>query len=568
MRIPKPVIRTRHVGLVAGVSHRRDTAWWRRRVSPRTASRDEGATYKWWVGGIVILATIIFVMSFEAMSLALPTMMVSMRVGLREMSWTLTGYMISRTLFVGTVGWLGNRLGNRNLFALSLAIFTAGALLCGLAWSFEALVLFRIVQGIGAGPLMPIIMVILHETFPPQQRGLAQSLFMVGDAAGSVLGRGLVGYLIDAFGWRSVFYLNVPLGLVALVALLAVMPNRRETRVQTLDSLGLLFLAAFVVCLLVGLQSGAQDGWEHARVRTLLLLAAMSLIAFVVNETLVSAPLIDLRLFRRRAYSLLCVVSCGNIIGLMGAFFLTPLMLQRLLGLTPIHAGLILIPGAIAWGVVGVVGGKLSDRLDARLILVASFGATMWMLLRVATVTLDTPASTLTLYVMYLFCAMALSFTPITVMTMRTLPEASLRMGMSMMNLLRGLASVGAVAVLSLVLEDRQLYHMQLLAQEQSQHMLEVQPMLDRLHMLFRAWGDRSEMARYKAIATLNNRLHTEAAVQAYQECFIGMALLYTALFLPVVALQRRYAVPVQALTTTARSTSGTRDEGWEEGKE
>ncbi len=285
--------------------------------------------------------------------------------------------MISRTLILGTVGWLGNRLGNRNLFALSLAVFTAGALLCGLAWSFEALVLFRIVQGIGSGPIMPLMMIILHETFPPHQRGLAQSLFMVGDATGSVVGRGLMGYLIDALGWRSVFYLNVPLGLAALVALLVIVPNRRESQVHTMDPLGLLFLAGFVVCLLVGLQSGAQDGWEHARVRTLLLLAAISLLAFVVSEILVSAPLIDLRLFRRRAYSLLCLVSCGNIIGLMGAFFLIPLMLQRLLGLTPIHTGLILIPGAIAWGVFGVVGGKLSDWVDARLILLLSFGTSM-----------------------------------------------------------------------------------------------------------------------------------------------------------------------------------------------
>ena len=370
------------------------------------------AASKWWVGGIVILATIIVVMSFEALSLALPTMMVSMRVSLREMSWTLTGYLISRTLFVGTAGWLGNRLGNRNLFALSLAVFTLGALLCGLAWSFEALVVFRILQGMGAGPLVPLIMVILHETFPPHQRGLAQSLYMVGDATGSVLGRGFAGYLIDTVGWRSVFYLNVPLGLIALGALVMMVPNRRETEVQTFDALGLLCLAAFVVCLLVGLQSGAYDGWEHARIHTLLLLAGAALIAFIVVENLVPAPLIDLRLFRRGAYSLICVISSGNIIGLMGAFLITPIMLQRLLGLTPMHAGLILIPGALAWGVVGPIGGKLSDRIDARWIVLGSFLATIWTLLQVATVSLDSTSAALSWRVTWLFGAMALSFTP------------------------------------------------------------------------------------------------------------------------------------------------------------
>jgi EmrB/QacA subfamily drug resistance transporter len=548
VRNTMPGVRSPHVLLQARSLPHQEATWWDRFVQYRTAPRDAapGAAYKWCVGGIIILATIIVVMSFEALSLALPTMMVSMRVGLQEMSWTLTGYMISRTLFVGMAGWLGNRLGNRNLFALSLAIFTGGALLCGLAWSFEALVLFRIVQGIGAGPLVPLIMVILHDTFPPQQRGLAQSLYMVGDATGSIMGRGLAGYLIDALGWRSVFYLHVPLGLAALGALLIMVPNRRETQVQTLDLLGLLFLTGFVVCLLVGLQHGAHEGWENSRVRMLLLLAGFSLLAFVATEYLVPAPLIDLRLFRQRTYSLICLVSCGNIIGLMGAFFLTPLMLQRLLGLTPIHTGLILIPGAIAWGVIGPLGGKLSDLVDTRLILAASFGATIWMLLRVATVTLDTPASTLMLRLTCLFCTMALSFTPIITVSMQTVPADSLRMGMGTLNLLRGLAAVVAIAVLSLVLEHRQSYHFQLLAQEQSQHMLEVKPILDRLQALFHNLDGLTGMAGYKAMAVLNDRLHTEAAVRAYQECYIGLALLYAARLLPVLILHRRYTMPAR----------------------
>jgi hypothetical protein len=291
-------------------------------------------------------------------------------------------------------------------------------------------------------------------------------------------------------------------------------------------------------------------------VQTLLLLAGASLIAFIVAEMLVSTPLVDLRLLRQPTYSLLCVVNCGNIIGLMLAFFLMPLMLQRLLGLTPIHAGLILIPGAVAWGVVGVVGGKLSDQADSRLILTVSFVTTMWMLLQMGTVTLETSAATLTLHVTLLFSTMALSFTPINVIGMRALPEPSLRMGMSMMTLLRGLSSVIAVAVLALVLEHRQLYHIQLLDQEQSQHMLEVSPVLDRLQALFWFQGDDVEMAAYKAMTTLNNQLHTHAEVRAYQECYFGLALLYVALLLPVWALHRRYTVPIPARTRVGETSA------------
>ncbi|WP_089936911.1 DHA2 family efflux MFS transporter permease subunit [Candidatus Entotheonella palauensis] len=392
-----------------------------------TPPREERRAHPGWVAAIVVLTTIILVMSLESLAVALPAMMTSMRVGLQEMSWTMTGFLVSRTLFVGTAGWLGNRLGNRNLFALSLAVFLGGALGCGLAWRFEALVIWRIVQGMGAGPLLPLFMVILHESFPPEQRGLAQSFYMIGDAAGAVCGRGLAGYLIESLGWRSIFYIHIPLGLIALVGLLIIVPNRRDEQAQSFDPLGLLFLSGFVACLLVGLQSGAQDGWEHTGVRVLLMLAAASFAAFLVTECRVTEPLIDLSLFRRRAYSLICLISAINMIGLIGVVMITPIMLQRLLHLTPIHAGLILVPGAVAWGVAGPIGGKLGDRMDARWLLVASFTLNIWTLWQLASVTLETPSTVLSWRVTCLFCTMALSFTPLFLVCMRSVPTRSLR---------------------------------------------------------------------------------------------------------------------------------------------
>jgi DHA2 family multidrug resistance protein len=538
---------------------RRSGLWLERRPRHRLALEQDtpSAASRWWVGGIVVLVAVIVVMSFEALSLALPTMMVSMRVGLNEISWTITGYMISRTLFVGATGWLGNRLGNRNLFVFSLAVFTGGACLCGLAWSFEALVLFRIVQGIGAGPLVPLIMVVLNDTFPPQQRGLAQSLYMVGDAIGSILGRGLAGYVIEYLGWRMVFYSLVPLGVLSLLALLVIVPNQREAReqVQTIDLLGMLFLTGFVLCLFIGLQQGAKYGWESASVQTLLLIAGASLVAFIVTETTISAPFVDLRLLRHRAFSLICVVSCCNIVGLMGAFFLTPLMLQRLLGFSPAQAGLMLIPGAVAWGVIGPLGGKLSDVLDARLIVGGGFVLTIWTLLHFAAVTMNTPAATLVMLTTAMFCSTAVLFTPITVVGMRTVPVSSLRMGMGMINLLRGLTAVVAVALLSLVIETRQEYHGRLLAQNQSQHELEVEPVLDRLSLLFRARGELEEMAAYKARAALNNRMHTEATVLAYQECYFGLAVLYGCTLVPLLGIGRRYTRPSRTASATVEAT-------------
>lgn len=514
-----------------------------------TSPLDERRAHPGWVAALVVLTTIILVMSLESLAVALPAMMTSMRVGLQEMSWTMTGFLVSRTLFVGTAGWLGNRLGNRNLFALCLAVFLGGALGCGLAWRFEALVIFRILQGMGAGPLLPLIMVILHESFPPEQRGLAQSFYMIGDAAGAICGRGLAGYLIELLGWRSIFYINLPLGLIALVGLLIIVPNRRDEQAHSFDPLGLLFLSGFVACLLVGLQSGAQNGWEHTGVSVLLMLSGASFVAFLVTEYRVTEPLIDLSLFRHRAYSLVCLISAINMIGLIGAVIITPIMLQRLLNLTPIHAGLILVPGAIAWGVVGPISGKLGDRMDVRWLLMASFTLNIWALWQLASVTLEMPSTVLTWRATCMWGTMALSFTPLFLVCMRTVPTRSLRMATGMMNLMRGLASVAGIAIVSIALDHRQRYHFQALAQEQSQHTLEIAPILDRLYHLWLGQGDWSGLAAHKAMALLSGQLHTEAALRAYQECYLGFALLYVLLVFLVWGLHPRYTVPESAPT-------------------
>jgi MFS family permease len=238
----------------------------------------------------------------------------------------------------------------------------------------------------------------------------------------------------------------------------------------------------------------------------------------------------------------------------MGAFLITPLMLQRLLGLTPIHTGLILIPGALAWWIAGALGGKLSDRVDTRWLLTASFGLSIWTLVQVSFVTLDTSSSSISWRVTWLFSAMALSFTPIIMVGMRTLPEASLRMGMGMMNLLRGLTSVVGIAGMTIGLDHRQQYHFQMLSQAQSQQPLEVEPVVAGLVALFRFEEDWSVMAEHKALAVLNERLHTEAAMRAYQDCYLGLAVLYVLLLIPVWLLHRRYTVPGLALPAAAKT--------------
>jgi MFS transporter, DHA2 family, multidrug resistance protein len=163
-------------------------------------------SYKWWVTATVMLGAFLVVVSGATVNVALPPIMTTFSMNLDQVQWVITAYMIASAVLIPTVGWLGNRLGNRNLFLLSLLTFISGSALSGLAWSGGALIFFRIVQGVGGGPLIPMAMVLLNEAFPPRERGLAMGLFGLAAAFGPVVGPVIGGYLTDYLSWRAVFY--------------------------------------------------------------------------------------------------------------------------------------------------------------------------------------------------------------------------------------------------------------------------------------------------------------------------------------------------------------------------
>jgi len=167
---------------------------------------------KWWIAITLFLGTLSVGLSVTAVNIAIPTMMSSFGTSLNRIQWVLTGFMITRTVLIPSVGWLGDRIGDRNVFILGTTVFTAGSLLCSISWNAESLIFFRIVQGVGAGPLLGVAMAIMFEAFPRHERGLAMGLFMTGWSLGPFLGPLLGGYLAEHVHWRAIYYINLPTG--------------------------------------------------------------------------------------------------------------------------------------------------------------------------------------------------------------------------------------------------------------------------------------------------------------------------------------------------------------------
>ncbi|MFQ5684559.1 MAG: DHA2 family efflux MFS transporter permease subunit, partial [Candidatus Binatia bacterium] len=262
--------------------------------SSPSALQPSGTFLKWWVFLMVSLGTLSVAMGITAVNIAIPTIMSALSASLDKIQWVLTGFMITQTVLIPSVGWVGGRVGDRNLFILSMAFFTIGSLLCSISWSADSLIFFRIVQAVGAGPLIAVAMSIMFEAFPPHERGMAMGLFMTGWSIGPFFGPLLGGYLAEHVSWRAIFYINIPLGLVSIAAAYLILPRKKKETAKTpFDLFGFLTLAAGTVTLLLALSQGPDLGWGSPVIVELFSASAVLWALFVVAELRSRNPYIE-----------------------------------------------------------------------------------------------------------------------------------------------------------------------------------------------------------------------------------------------------------------------------------
>ena len=286
-----------------------------------------------------------------SVNIALPNMMTNLRADVSQIQWVLTAFMVARTVVMPTLGWLGSRLGNRRLYLSSLLVYLAASMLCGLSWNLETMICFRVLQGMSAGYLTPLGMSILHETYPPGQRGMAMGFFMAGMSFGPAIGPSLGGYLVEHLSWRAVFYLNLPIGLVALAgSLLVRLPESEQRQSRDLDLLGLVTMTTFVVSLLLAVSQARLYGWGSTYIMTLLVIAGASLLAFIAAEWGYAAPMVSLQVFGNGQFVLGALANFCESFTNFAMNFIVVLFLQQGLGLGPARAGELMLPAACVLG--------------------------------------------------------------------------------------------------------------------------------------------------------------------------------------------------------------------------
>jgi EmrB/QacA subfamily drug resistance transporter len=287
-----------------------------------------------------IIALFADVLDATIVNVALPTLGRELDVGNDVLQWVVTGYLLSLAVWIPASGWFGDRFGTKRVFLLALSIFVGGSALCGLAWSANALIAFRVVQGIGGGMLTPVGTTMVVRAFPREERARGSAIIGVPAVLAPVLGPLIGGYLVDGAGWRWIFFVNVPIGLFGLAFAAIVLREQREPRPGRFDARGFVLAAACLVTLLYGLSRVPDKGWLSPVALTCIGLGALTAFLLVYLETHVRAPMLDLTLFRDRVFATSNVTHVLTVAGLVGTLFLVPLYLQDLRGLSAWESGL------------------------------------------------------------------------------------------------------------------------------------------------------------------------------------------------------------------------------------
>jgi EmrB/QacA subfamily drug resistance transporter len=477
--------------------------------------------YHWWITAALMLGFTTAGLSVTVVQLAFPHIMLSLRADLDDMQWVQTSSMIMQAVMMPSVGWLGSRLGNRRLYLLALGTFVSGSILCGMAWDVYSLIAFRVVQAIGSGPLFPLTQSIMFQTFPEEKRGLAMGVNSLGFSFGPMVGPVIGGYLLEHASWRTVFYINVPVGILGLILAYLVLPYPQRREPRSLDVLGLFSMAMFLVTFLLAITQGRDEGWNSQYIVTLLAVAAVAGVGFVVTELRQTEPFVELRLYRNFAFAMASLVVFLNTITFMSSSFVVTLFLQIHLLYTPLQAAWILMPSAVVVGILSVVTGRLSDFVAPKVLIIFGLATSSLCMFQHATITTVTSFEAIAFWFAVRGFTRSFTITPLTTGSLAPLRESELRMGSGLLSLNRGIASAVSIALTTTVLQNRLAERALLLVQDQSAMPPGAEELLQHFFMTFKHLGDFADMAQIKAAAMLQELLSAEAALHSYHDTFI-----------------------------------------------
>ena len=409
---------------------------------------------KWWTLGAVSFGLFMIMLDNTVVNVALPAIQRDLKIGVSELEWVVNGYALTFAVLMLTGGKLADMLGRRRMFIVGLAIFTGASLACGLANSAGFLIGARIVQGAGSALMNPATLSIITATFPPRQRGMAIGIWAGVSAMALAIGPLLGGILTQQISWGWIFFVNVPVGILAiLVARIAIDESRDTSHEQKLDLPGLITSGVALFALTYGLIEANKYGWTSGRILGLFALCALALAVFVAIELRSRLPMLDMSLFKNPTFAGANLVMLLVALAMFGVFFFISLYMQNVLGYSPTQAGAAFLPMTILIVLIAPIAGKLSDRVGSRWLMGTGMILVSASLLIFSRLGLDSSFWRIFPGLIVGGLGMALTMTPTTAAAMGSVAVDKAGVGSAVLNSMRqiggslGIALMGAIVV-------------------------------------------------------------------------------------------------------------------------
>ena len=495
-----------------------------------------------WLAALSVLAgTFMVVLDTTVVNVSLPHIAGSLSATVEESTWALTSYLAANAIILPMTAWLARLVGRKRLLILAVAGFTTASALCGMAPNLLMLIVFRVIQGTTGGVMQPLSQAVMLEAFSPRDRGKAMGLWSIGIIVAPILGPVLGGWLTDNLSWRWVFYVNIPVGLVAIVMIRAFIKDPHYIRrPERIDGYGLFLLAIGIGALQIALDKGEEEDWlASGWILALLVTAVVFLVGLVIRELMARHPVVDLRAFKERTYAVGVTLITVMAIALFGSLVMLPVFLQVLLGYPALQAGIALMPRGYASLFATPIVGLIVGFVDPRKLLVLGFligaGSLFWFSY------LDLQVGYWNLFWPQFFQGMSFSLlmVPLTVVTMDRIAPEGIGNAASLFNLMRNLGGSVGIAVTQTLLADARQGQINILGSHVSAYSPATRMTLENLSRMFVARGSHPTIATQQAHAALWGMVQRQAAMIAYNNVFRLLTVLFL-LAIPLVFLLKK----------------------------
>ena len=497
----------------------------------------------WIVTIAVMLATFMEVLDTTVVNVAIPHMSGNLGATYEEGTWVVTSYLVSNAIILPMAGWLAARFGRRRMLMVCVGGFTVTSVLCGMATSLDALIFFRILQGLSGGGLQPLSQSVLLETFPPKKHGTAMAAFGLGIIIAPILGPTLGGYITDNFTWRWIFYINLPVGILSLLMIsqFVIDPGYLRKRITGgVDLWGIGFLALGFGMLQMVLDTGQRKDWFGSnQIRLWAALCVIGLVGMVIRELTTAHPIVDLRVLKDRTFSAGTFLMTMLGFVLYASLMLLPIYLQTLLNYPAFQSGLALSPRGIGALVFTPITGQLTNRIDPRKLLVVGIVVGGYTMFQLSHLNLNAGYWDIFWPQIIQGAAMAFLFIPLMATSMSNIRKEQMGNATSIYNLMRNIGGSFGIACMTTFLARRQQVHQNQLISHITPSDVRTQNMVHGLQTWFQMHAPMSAYdASHKAWGAIYGLVQQQAAMLSFVEAFWVMGVIFWCM-LPLVLLLR-----------------------------